>query len=93
MDPRLVWQRWTRGGKNSGDMASKMKYKLNTFAPASFEAKHVMNNADKASLAHYIVGEMGAEDASVNGSFPKGEIIQFIIDGYAQLYRLKWKKD
>ena len=62
------------------------------FTPASFEAKHVMNNPDKASLAHYIAGEVGAEDASVNGSFPKGDIIQFIINACAQLHRLKWKK-
>ena len=51
-----------------------------------------MNNPDKASLAHYIAGEVGAEDASVNGSFPKGDIIQFIINACAQLHRLKWKK-
>ena len=66
--------------------------KVNMFTPASFEAKHVMNNPDKASLAHYIAGEVGAEDASVNGSFPKGDIIQFIINACAQLHRLKWKK-
>ena len=91
MDPRLVWQRWTTGGINSGDLANTMAYELNVYPPALFESKGVMLTPDKSSMAHYIVGEIGIKDPSLNATITSGQH-RYVVDGCAQLFRLKWQK-
>ena len=91
MDPRLIWQRWCTGGLNSGELADTISHELNVYAPSLFESRGIMLTADKASLSHYLAARIGVKDSTINATIPIGVCV-YVIDGCAQLFRIKWQK-
>ena len=91
IDPRVLWQRWTTAGVNSGELGQVLSHELAVFPLSLFETKDVMLSADKASLADYIAGMVG-DSPALYAPLPENDNINYIVDGCAQLYRMKWKK-